>query len=121
MVARFTNGATHKIYKVPLATFANPLALDPPTGNVYSQTDASGAFNLRDAGSGGAGALAGARATAASNAPIHRSGRGRCSGSALRLRTASLRTAPLRWWCLPSYCGPPGPCSARRTIGSRVA
>ena len=40
-----------------LATFANPLALDPRTGNVYAQTSASGEFNLRNAGEGGAGAI----------------------------------------------------------------
>ena len=50
VIARFTNGATQKIYKLPLATFANPLALDPRTGNVYAQTSGSGEFNLRDAG-----------------------------------------------------------------------
>jgi flagellar hook protein FlgE len=58
VIARFTNGATQKIYKLPIATFANPLALAPRTGNVYGQTAASGEFNLRDAGYGGAGAVA---------------------------------------------------------------
>ena len=33
-------------------------ALDPRSGNVYAQTDASGEFNLRTAGSGGAGVVA---------------------------------------------------------------
>jgi flagellar hook protein FlgE len=58
VIASFTNGATQKIYKLPIATFANPLALDPRTGNVYGQTAASGEFNLRDAGRGGAGMIA---------------------------------------------------------------
>jgi flagellar hook protein FlgE len=58
VIASFTNGATQKIYKLPIATFANPLALDPRTGNVYGQTTASGEFNLRDAGQGGAGTIA---------------------------------------------------------------
>ena len=58
VIASFTNGATQKIYKLPIATFANPLALDPRTGNVYGQTAASGEFNLRDAGRGGAGTIA---------------------------------------------------------------
>ena len=58
VIASFTNGATQKIYKLPIATFANPLALDPRTGNVYAQTAASGEFNLRDAGRGGAGTIA---------------------------------------------------------------
>ena len=58
VIASFTNGATQKIYKLPIATFANPLALDPRTGNLYGQTAASGEFNLRDAGRGGAGTIA---------------------------------------------------------------
>lgn len=58
VIASFTNGATQRIYKLPVATFANPLALDPRTGNVYGQTAASGEFNLRDAGRGGAGIIA---------------------------------------------------------------
>jgi flagellar hook protein FlgE len=57
VIATFTNGATQRIYKLPLATFANPLALDPRTGNVFAQTAASGEFNLRDAGAGGAGSV----------------------------------------------------------------
>jgi flagellar hook protein FlgE len=57
VIATFTNGATQWIYKLPLATFANPLALDPRTGNVFAQTAASGEFNLRDAGAGGAGSV----------------------------------------------------------------
>ncbi|MCC2662522.1 MAG: flgE, partial [Geminicoccaceae bacterium] len=57
VIATFTNGATQKIYKLPLATFANPLALDPRTGNVFVQTAASGEFNLRSAGEGGAGVV----------------------------------------------------------------
>jgi flagellar hook protein FlgE len=57
VVATFTNGATQRIYRLPLATFANPLALDPRTGNVYAQTSGSGEFNLRNAGEGGAGTI----------------------------------------------------------------
>jgi flagellar hook protein FlgE len=53
--ATFTNGATQPIYKLPLATFANPLALNPRTGNVFNQTNESGEFNLRDAGQSGSG------------------------------------------------------------------
>lgn len=58
VIAGFTNGASQKISKLPIATFANPMALDPRTGNVYSQTGASGGFNLRNAGEGGAGTIA---------------------------------------------------------------
>jgi flagellar hook protein FlgE len=57
VVANFTNGATQRIYRLPLATFANPLALDPRTGNVYAQTSSSGEFNLRNVGQGGAGMI----------------------------------------------------------------
>lgn len=58
VIASFSNGQEQKLYKLPIATFANPAALDPRSGNVYSQTDASGVFNLRDAGLGGAGKVA---------------------------------------------------------------
>jgi flagellar hook protein FlgE len=34
VVGTFTNGATQKLCRLPLATFADPLALDPRTGNV---------------------------------------------------------------------------------------
>ena len=56
--ASFTNGEDRRLYRLPVATFANPTALDPRSGNVYAQTDASGEFNLRTAGSGGAGVVA---------------------------------------------------------------
>jgi flagellar hook protein FlgE len=58
VIATFTNGATQPIYKLPLATFTNPLALSPRTGNVFNQTAASGEFNLRNAGDSGAGTVA---------------------------------------------------------------
>ena len=57
VVASFTNGEERRLYRLPVATFANPAALDPRSGNVFSQTDASGEYNLRFAGSGGAGRL----------------------------------------------------------------
>ena len=55
VTASFTNGEERKLYRLPIATFANPRALDPRSGNVYAQTDASGEFNLRFPGTGGAG------------------------------------------------------------------
>ena len=58
VIASFTNGEDRRLYRLPVATFANPAALDPRSGNVYAQTDASGEFNLRTAGSGGAGVVA---------------------------------------------------------------
>jgi flagellar hook protein FlgE len=57
VIAAFTNGETRKLYRLPIATFANPGALDPRSGNVYAQTDGSGEFNLRFAGRGGAGVV----------------------------------------------------------------
>ena len=58
VIAAFTNGEERRLYRLPVATFANPAALDPRSGNVYASTDASGEFNLREAGSGGAGVIA---------------------------------------------------------------
>ena len=58
VIASFTNGEERRLYRLPIATFANPAALDPRSGNVFAQTDASGEFNLREAGTGGAGVVA---------------------------------------------------------------
>ena len=58
VIASFTNGEDRRLYRLPVATFANPAALDPRSGNVFAQTDASGEFNLRVAGTGGAGVVA---------------------------------------------------------------
>lgn len=55
VVAAFTSGEERRIYQLPIATFANPGALDPRSGNVFAQTDASGDFSLRIPGTGGAG------------------------------------------------------------------
>ena len=57
VIASFSNGEQQKLYKLPVATFFNPSALDPRTGNVYGQTVSSGAFNLQEAGIGGAGVV----------------------------------------------------------------
>lgn len=57
VIASFSNGATQKIYKLPVATFANPARLEARNGNAYAQTDASGEFNLREANTGGAGRI----------------------------------------------------------------
>jgi flagellar hook protein FlgE len=55
VAAQFTNGQSQPLYKLPLATFANPNGLKPETGNVYGQTREAGDLVLRDAASGGAG------------------------------------------------------------------
>jgi flagellar hook protein FlgE len=57
VTASFSNGEQKRLYKLPIATFANPLALNPRTGNVYNETVASGTFNLRESGLGGAGGI----------------------------------------------------------------
>ena len=57
VIASFSNGEQKKLYKLPIANFANPLALNPRTGNVYNETVSSGTFNLREAGVGGAGQI----------------------------------------------------------------
>ncbi len=55
--ASFTNGEERRLYKLPIATFPNPAALDPRSGNVYAATDLAGQYNLRFAGIGGAGTI----------------------------------------------------------------
>ena len=57
VIASFSNGEQQKLYKLPISNFFNPLALNPRSGNVYSETVASGTFNLREAGIGGAGKI----------------------------------------------------------------
>lgn len=59
VTAQFSNGRSAKIYKLPVATFANANGLDELTGNVYRQSDASGDYNLREAGKGSAGSVEG--------------------------------------------------------------
>jgi flagellar hook-basal body protein len=55
VVAGFSNGENQKIYKLPLADFANPNGLKAISGNVFAQTTESGAVNLRESGQNGVG------------------------------------------------------------------
>lgn len=55
VIARFSNGATSPLYKLPLVTFANPNGLQEVSGTAYAKSGASGEDNLREAGTGGAG------------------------------------------------------------------
>ncbi len=55
VIARFSNGASATLYKVPLITFANANGLNEVSGTAYSENDESGEENLREAGTGGAG------------------------------------------------------------------
>lgn len=57
VVARFSNGATSNLYKIPLVTFANPNGLTEVSGTAYTENEESGEENLREAGRGGAGFL----------------------------------------------------------------
>jgi flagellar hook-basal body protein len=57
VVARFSNGASAKLYKLPLITFSNPNGLTEVSGTAYSENEQSGEENLKEAGRGGAGFL----------------------------------------------------------------
>ena len=57
VTALFDNGETRNIFKVPIATFVNPNALEARTGNIWNATEASGDYTLRVADSGPAGAV----------------------------------------------------------------
>lgn len=59
VTARFSNGQATQLYKLPLVTFANANGLTEVTGNAYTESSTSGDFNLREAGSGGAGLIEG--------------------------------------------------------------
>jgi flagellar hook protein FlgE len=55
VVARFSNGASADLYKIPLVTFANSNGLTEVSGTAYTKSEESGEENLREAGQGGAG------------------------------------------------------------------
>ncbi len=55
VIAKFSNGASSTLYKLPLVTFANPNGLSEESGTAYTESGDSGEENLREAGSGGAG------------------------------------------------------------------
>ncbi len=57
VTARFSNGASAKLYKLPMITFSNPNGLNEVSGTAYSKNEDSGEENLREAGAGGAGFL----------------------------------------------------------------
>ena len=69
VTASFTNGESQALYKLPICTFADPSSLQPVEGNAYQETNGSGDFNLRAAGTGGAGKFA-SSALEASNVDI---------------------------------------------------
>ena len=57
VTAQFSNGLSKKIYKVPLATFANPDGLGAVSGNAYTVTGASGDPIVNSANTGSAGSV----------------------------------------------------------------
>ncbi|MBN8531069.1 MAG: flagellar hook-basal body complex protein [Alphaproteobacteria bacterium] len=69
VIGNYSNGETQRLYKLPLADFENPNALNPLSGNVFQQSRESGVFNLREANSGGVGSVISA-ALESSNADL---------------------------------------------------
>lgn len=57
VIAQFSNGSTAQLYRLPVATFANPNGLQEENGTAYVENEQSGAVNLRLAGEGGAGII----------------------------------------------------------------
>jgi len=57
VTARFTNGLTQNIYKLPVATFANPDGLAAISGNAYATSNNSGTVTVSEANTGGAGTI----------------------------------------------------------------
>ncbi len=58
IVASYSNGETQRLFKIPLADFANPDQLQTLSGNVFAETSDSGEVNLAQAGSSGVGEIA---------------------------------------------------------------
>ena len=58
VTAQFSNGLSQDIYRIPIATFANPDGLNQVSGNAYIANKASGAADINVADSGSAGAIA---------------------------------------------------------------
>jgi flagellar hook protein FlgE len=57
VTAAFDNGVTRSIAQVAIATFPNPDGLNSVSGDAYSVSLASGTYNLKAPGSGGAGTI----------------------------------------------------------------
>jgi len=58
VTALFDNGVERTIYRLPIATFANPAALEALSGNAWSHTVDAGSLFLNPAGTGSAGDVA---------------------------------------------------------------
>jgi len=57
VTAIFDNGISRKIAQIALATFPSPDSLAETSGNAYRVSQGSGIYNLKAAGSGGAGQI----------------------------------------------------------------
>jgi flagellar hook protein FlgE len=57
VIARFSNGESAKLYKLPVATFANANGLTSKNSSLYQESSESGEYNLREAGTGSAGVI----------------------------------------------------------------
>lgn len=57
VTATYDNGVTRNIAQVAVATFPNPDGLTAVSGDSYQVSTASGNFNLKEPGTGGAGSL----------------------------------------------------------------
>lgn len=55
VIGHFEDSTTRVLYKIPMAVFNNPNALEERSGNVYAMTTEAGAAEVVAAGSGGAG------------------------------------------------------------------
>ena len=58
VTALFDNGIEKKVFKIPLATFADPNALSAVAGNAFQVSEGSGAATVLEAKTGGAGSIA---------------------------------------------------------------
>lgn len=57
VTAQFSNGLSQKVFKLPVATFANPDGLSAVSGNAYAASSASGTPTIGEANLGGAGTI----------------------------------------------------------------
>ena len=57
----YSNGETIDLYKIPVATFANPDGLSASSGGIYQSTTSSGSATLHESGTGGAGDIEGGK------------------------------------------------------------
>lgn len=57
VTAIFDNGVTRQIAQIALATFPSPDSLTQTSGNAYRVSQGSGTYNLKAAGTGGAGLI----------------------------------------------------------------